>query len=119
MSKRIRIYLDTSVINFLFAEDAPENRDATIDLFDNFIKTGIYETYISDFVIDEIEQTTNQEKRKKLLDVTLKYSLEFVELNNEKEIQELAQQYLEAKIIPEKKYMDALHVAVAVTKQIP
>ncbi len=27
--KKLRIYLDTSVINFLFADDAPEKRDAT------------------------------------------------------------------------------------------
>src|SRR5271154_2103600 len=100
MNKRIQIYLDTSVINFLFADDAPENKAVTVEFFDNFIKTGIYETYISDFVIDEIEQTTNEEKRKKLIGVTQTYALEFVELNNEKEIQELAQQYMDAKIIP-------------------
>ena len=38
----ISIYLDTSVINFLFADDAPEKKEVTVDFFNNFIKTGIY-----------------------------------------------------------------------------
>ncbi|MCX7002688.1 MAG: hypothetical protein NTV22_05365 [bacterium] len=31
--KKLRIYLDTSVINFLFADDAPEKRDITREFF--------------------------------------------------------------------------------------
>jgi len=31
--KKLRIYLDTSVINFLFADDAPEKRDLTAEFF--------------------------------------------------------------------------------------
>jgi len=43
---RPKIHLDTSVINFLFHDDAPEKQEATIDFFDNYIKTGVYETFI-------------------------------------------------------------------------
>ena len=32
--KKLRIYLDTSVINFLFAHDAPDFRKATIEFFE-------------------------------------------------------------------------------------
>ncbi len=39
------IYLDTSVINFLFADDAPEKKEITIDFFENFVKLGVYDTY--------------------------------------------------------------------------
>ena len=65
MDKRLKIYLDTSVINFIYADDSPERKEMTIDLFDNFIKPEIYETYISPFVIAEIENTRNIEKRNK------------------------------------------------------
>ena len=44
MKLKPSIYLDTSTINFLFAEDAPEKMEITIDLFDNFIEKGIYAT---------------------------------------------------------------------------
>lgn len=119
MKKRIQIYLDTSVINFLFADDSPENKELTHELFDNFIKTGIYETYISDFVIAEIEDTKSAVKKNKLLNVLNSYPIELVELTNKKEIEELAKKYIEAQIIPAKKFVDALHIAVSVTHQIP
>jgi len=38
---QIKVYLDTSVINFFFADDAPDLKMATIDFFDNFIKTSL------------------------------------------------------------------------------
>ena len=79
MNNRIKIYLDTSVINFLFATDAPEKRDITIDFFDNFIRTGKYETFISEFVIAEIEDTKNEEKRTQLLNVIREYPIDFIE----------------------------------------
>jgi hypothetical protein len=60
----ISIYLDTSIINFLLAEDAPEKKEITIDLFDNYIAKNIYDVFISQFVFQEIEQTTNKEKKK-------------------------------------------------------
>ncbi|MCU0446877.1 MAG: hypothetical protein MUE85_18410 [Microscillaceae bacterium] len=53
MAKSLKIYLDTSIINFLYAYDAPQYQAATIDLFDNYIKTNYYQTFISAFVIDE------------------------------------------------------------------
>ena len=35
--KLLKIYFDTSVINFLFAEDAPQLRDATIEFFEDYV----------------------------------------------------------------------------------
>lgn len=55
--------MDTSVPNFLFADDAPEKKEVTKDFFDNYVQNGIYETFISPFVISEIEDTKNEEKR--------------------------------------------------------
>ena len=44
MDKRLKLYLDTSIPNFLFAVDSPEKMEITKDLFDNFIKTSVYRT---------------------------------------------------------------------------
>ena len=57
------VYLDTSTINFLFADDAPEKQSITVDFFENFVKTKAYEVYVSDFVLDEINQTTEEAKQ--------------------------------------------------------
>jgi len=115
--KKSKIYLDTSVINFLFAEDAPEKKEATHDLFDNFIKTRVYETYVSDFVLQEIEQTTDQDKKTRLIETIDKYFIDLVELTDFTEINQLASAYLES-AIPKNKLFDALHIACAVVNSI-
>ena len=38
--KKLKIYLDTSIINFLFADDAPEKRDVTREFFSEYIRAG-------------------------------------------------------------------------------
>jgi len=42
--KKTTIYLDTSIINFLYADDAPEKMAITIDFFQNYVKKGVYDT---------------------------------------------------------------------------
>lgn len=113
MNKELKIYLDTSVPNFLFADDAPEKKEITIDFFDNFISKGKYEAYISEFVIAEIANTKNETKRTKLLETLSQYPLQMVEIIDRTEVDELAQEYITAGIIPANKLMDALHIAVS------
>ena len=110
------MYLDTSVINFLFADDAPDLKAATIDFFDNFIKTAIYETYISEYVLLEINKTTDKEKREELLEVVEQYPIELIEIIRKNEIEFLADEYIRNNIIPINKKLDALHVAVSTVK---
>ena len=38
---KLRIYLDTSIINFLFADDAPEKKEITVDYFDKYVATSV------------------------------------------------------------------------------
>jgi predicted nucleic acid-binding protein len=120
MDNRLRVYLDTSVPNFLFAQDSPEKMEITKDLFDNFLKTSIYRTYISPVVIAEIEETKEEEKKERLLAVLSEYPIELLDYleSEEKEIQQLAEKYIERKIIPEKKISDAFHIAICVIKGI-
>ena len=120
MKTRFKIYLDTSVPNFLFADDSPEKKEITVDFFENFIKLGIYKSFVSPVVIAEIEDTNNSQKRTELLEVIEKYPVEILEYTDKEavEIQELAEKYIEKKIIPEKKIADALHIAICVIKNI-
>jgi predicted nucleic acid-binding protein len=118
MSPTLKIYLDTSVISFLFAKDAPDKQEATIDFFRDFIRTSVYDTYISDFVVAEINNTTDKKLRDKMLSVLDEYPMEFLDLGNRNELDSLAARYVSEGIIPEKKLVDAYHIAVAVTNQI-
>lgn len=115
MKNRLRIYLDTSVPNFLYADDAPEKKGITIDFFDNYVSKGIYEAYISFYVIAEIEDTKDSAKREQLLNSVKSYGLELLEVDEViQEIEELGNQYVEQGIIPAKNYIDAYHIAASV-----
>jgi len=111
--RKLEIYLDTSVINFLFADDAPEKKDITIDFFENFVKKNLYDIFISPIVIDEINRTSDEIKKQILLNVIKDYSIEVINISEkQEEIENLAYIYLDKKIIPKKKIEDALHIAI-------
>jgi predicted HAD superfamily hydrolase len=73
--KKLRIYLDTSVINFLFADDAPDLKKITEELFQDFVRKEKYLFYVSEIVIKEIEKTTDDSHRINLLKVIKDYNL--------------------------------------------
>jgi predicted nucleic acid-binding protein len=116
--KKLKIYLDTSIINFLFADDAPELKAVTIEFFDNFIKNSIYETYVSEYVLLEINKTSDYLKKEKLLEVIEKYPIELLEITHEDDIELLANAYIQNNIIPANKKLDALHIAVSTVSDI-
>ncbi len=103
----IKIYLETSVINFLFAEDAPDKMKITQEFF-NLINE--YKVFISDIVLLEIEQASVK-KKELLLNVINKYKMRALESSEEAE--KLADIYVNEGIIPKKYYNDALHIAIA------
>ena len=111
--KRLRIYLDTSVISFLYADDAPEKRDITLDFFEMRLKE--YDVSISDVVLFEIGNTRSAKKRELLADAVIKYRLTAVVIAElvMDEINDLANQYISEGIIPLKKRDDAMHVAIS------
>jgi hypothetical protein len=109
--KKLKVYLDTSIINFLYADDAPHFKSITKEFFDDFVKTKIYDVSVSDIVLDEIEQTESEEKKLKLLNVINDYELPFTYFNEE--AQTLARIYIKEGIIPAKKYDDARHIGLA------
>ena len=117
--KKLSIYLDTSIINFLFADDAPEKKEITIDFFDNFVQKNVYNIYISPIVIDEINRTKEKSKKDMLLDVISKYNIHILDIrNNMIEIEALASKYIQDNIIPKGKIDDALHVAISTVFEI-
>ena len=103
----MKIYLETSVINFLFAEDAPEKKRITEEFFSVIEE---YEVFISDLVLLEIEQAPEQ-KKNLLLNIINKYKMRALESSDK--IENLAQIYVNEGIIPKKYINDALHIALA------
>lgn len=109
--RKLKLYLDTSIFNFMFADDVPELKKITEDFFENIEK---YDIYISEVVIHEISKVKDIEKRNKLLGLIEKYHPILLGTEKIEEVAKLAQCYLDDKIIPEVKREDAEHIAYAV-----
>ena len=115
--KKLRIYLDTSVINFLFADDAPQYRDWTVEFFGKVVRHS--ETvFVSQVVIQEIERTPDLERRRALVDAIRRNHLQFLPMEPVEELRELAKAYWQAGVIPPKAEDDALHVAIATMNEM-
>ncbi|MHC6202777.1 PIN domain-containing protein [Breznakiellaceae bacterium SP9] len=112
--KKLKVYLDTSIINFLYVEDSPDYRKATEIFFENIVAENKIETYISNIVIDEINKTENENKRNTLLETFEKY-INIKTLVAEDDVMDeiafLGENYIKNNIIPQKKLADSLHVA--------
>ena len=105
--RRNKIYLDTSIISFIYTDDAPGFRDLTRDFFEN--SPSEYDLFISEVVILEITKTTDEVLKAKMLEAIHKYNI--AKLEYDETIDEIAEMYLATGIIPEKKIEDALHIA--------
>ena len=111
----MRIYIDTSVINGLYAQDDRIKAD-TVQFFRN-VRMLNYRLYASEATIEEIEDTPQESKRTLLKKVVEEYDVEI--LSMAEEARRLATRYVEAGIIPRKYFPDAIHIAVAATYNVP
>jgi len=119
--KKLKVYLDTSIINFLYTNDAPEYRKATELFFNDVVAGNKIETYISNIVIDEIHKTADESHRNTLLTTFERYAnIKTLTAENEaiNEIAFLGDNYIKNGIIPPKKTPDALHIAYSTVFQM-
>ena len=112
--RKLKLYLDTSVWSFFFADDAPEKRDVTKDFFD-LVRRGQYEVFISEVVVKEISDAP--ESKRAQLGELIK-TCPVIELEITEEADELAKGYMARGIVPQKKEDDALHVAIATVAEM-
>jgi len=108
--KITKLYLETSVWNFLFATDAPEHQESTKLLFEQ-INENKFEAYISRLVLDEIIRCPKP-KQTLLLEQIKKHKPFIIEPSLE--VNQLAEEYIKNGIIPVRYIPDALHIAYAV-----
>jgi predicted nucleic acid-binding protein len=107
--KKLKIYLDTSVISHLDAPDAPEWEADTKRLWED-IKAGIYHVFLSPVVIVEIERC--KEQKLSVLRDQLRL-IRYTILQRTDEVVELASRYIAANVLRENSLNDCLHIAYA------
>ena len=104
-----KIYLETSVFNFYFADDAPDKRQDTLKLFEE-IGAGQYVPYTSSYVMQEL-LLANEPKKSRMVDLIERYNITHQPADSEAE--RLAEIYVAEGIIPIKYSTDAVHIAMA------
>lgn len=108
--RKLKVYLDTSVVSYLYQVDAQEKMQNTLDLWELF-KNKVYEVYISDIVIKEISGC-NEEKLKILLDYLDQIDYNIIE--TDEDTVELAGKFIDFGILKQKSFDDCQHIAAAI-----
>jgi predicted nucleic acid-binding protein len=104
------IYLETTIFNFPFADDAPQYQADTLRLFAE-IKAGKFKPFTSEYVVQELESTKDIGKSEKMK--TLIANSGAIVIPASDEIVRLANVYVTTGIIPGRFITDALHIAAA------
>ena len=108
---KYRVYLDTSVINFLFADDAPDFRRVTEEFFDRH--AAQHELYGSDVLVRELNADPDVPRRERHLKTLADHRVAILPANRDEEVARLADVYMRHGVVPVRKRDDALHVAYA------
>ena len=106
----MKVYLDTSVVSYLYQLDTPEKMKDTLELWELF-RQGRYEVYISDIVLNEISGCS-QEK----LDILLGYlkQVQYHLVHTDEDTVELAEKFIDFAILKKKSFDDCQHIGTAV-----
>jgi len=112
----VKIYLDTSVPNFATSKGRGPMRETTRELVKEISK-GKYRPFISATVLDEIKDTTDEKRKRALLNKITEINPSVLKITPK--VRELADRYIEHKIIPQKYHADAIHLAAAAFHKIP
>lgn len=107
MTRKLHIYLDTSVFSAYYDERTPERQRLTREFWE---KLKGYEMLCSQLVLDELERVGDPVLRGKLRELAQGCHVLAI---GEAE-QELARAYVTAGVVPARYLADALHIAVAV-----
>jgi predicted nucleic acid-binding protein len=110
----MKIYLETSVPNFLFAEDAPERQNKT-RIFWEWLKLGTEQVFVSQLVLDEIADAP--EAKRVRLETALR-ELNPTVLSVDERAVGLADLLVRRGVVPARFSDDALHLAVALLNEI-
>lgn len=108
--QKLKVYLDTSVISYLYQEDAPEKMQDTLQLWEKF-KNHEYEVYISDIVINEIGAC--KEEKFNILMAYLN-QIDYYIVDTGEDTVGLAEKFIDFGILKQKSFDDCQHIASAI-----
>lgn len=108
--RKLKLYLDTSTISHLFADDTPDKMKDTNLLWDDMINAK-HEVFISSIVMEEL-RACSEPKRTQMLEKLGQIKYESLERTDE--VNRLAREYQDNGVLKDKSIGDCLHIAFAV-----
>jgi predicted nucleic acid-binding protein len=109
--RKLKLYLDTSVISFYFAEDAPEKMAVTRRFFDEELSKAGYEIYLSALTLEELGNCNDLALQRKLVEFVS--GLPAIILESTGEVDAISKRLDEDGVIPTKYLDDAVHLGLA------
>ncbi len=111
--RKLKVYLDTSVISHLAQEDLPEKMADTLKLWEMF-KDEKYEVYLSTVTLEEVDACP--EPKRSILRGFLS-QIDFILLQATDEVISVARQIVEMGILTMKSFDDCRHIGAAVVSE--
>lgn len=111
---KLKVYIETSVWSFAFAEDVPDYCAETLAFFDR-CREGAFETFVSDVVLGEIERA-DERLRTRLIDLVRQVRPTLFE--SSAVAMDLADAFVREGVVPKGKPEDARHVAAAFAEEM-
>ena len=108
--RKLKVYLDTSVISHLMQEDVPEKMADTLQLWELFLE-GMYDVYLSTVTLEEVSACP-EPKRSQLREYMAQISYTILDVTDE--ALNVAQKMIDLGILTPKSYDDCQHIGVAV-----
>jgi len=107
---QLKVYLDTSVVSYLWQNDAPEKMADTRKLWEMF-KLNKYDVFLSTVTLREISDCP--EPKRGILFEQLR-QIKYTPIQIDDSMDEIARQIIEMHILTPKSYDDCQHIAAAV-----
>ena len=108
--RKLKLYLDTSAISHLFADDTLDKMADTNSLWDD-LALRKFDIFISQTVLDEIRKCSEPKKTMMLEKLQM---IDFQLLEETHTVTELASAYVNGGVLKEKSIDDCMHIAFAV-----
>ena len=112
-SRKLKIYLDTSVISYLFADEAPEKMAETKKLWQDIVANK-YDVYLSDTTLLEIMKC-GEPKKSAMTKELEKIIYTHLEINDE--VKFLKNEYINNGVLSPNSVDDCYHIAFAVASR--
>jgi predicted nucleic acid-binding protein len=110
VARKLRLYFDTTIPNYLFVDDRPAQKMATEQLW-NDCMAGKHDVFTSQVLFHEVEKCTEPKRSNMYSKLN---SLNLVILEESNKVRNLAHEYIKSGILRERDYNDCLHIAHAV-----